>query len=336
MNILQKNFSALFWGGIFGALVFFLFHSSLSSLFFSANISIPFSNTDSGLEVSIENHSEVTETAPDNGAQGIVMILTYVFYYLKIFLGILVVFWLVFSGFYIVASSTNEESVQKGKKMLIYSVLALLVMLSIEWFVLDVFYGGRGQVSASDTDNGSGINNMKESIFNFNIQMRGVLEFFKTLLIFVAMLYIIKAGVQMVLSWGESERLESAKSMFFPIIWGVLIIMFNEVIVDTVLYNIDADYSNNQVIFSPDEQEANNFVIELVGFLNYIMMFVALILLVFIIYGAFMLIFSLGEEERVGKAKTILLNAFIGVIILLLSYALMLSLVDFDITKIGL
>ncbi len=49
---------------------------------------------------------------------------------------------------------------------------------------------------------------------------------------------------------------------------------------------------------------------------------VGLIAVIYLIYGGFLYMTSGGSEEQVGKAKNVMMYAFIGIIIIALSYAI--------------
>ncbi len=308
-------------------IVFFGVVGTLFSTSAKAEINIPFSNSDAGLNVVQRTDDKVTEGAPDRGAEAIVEIITTIFYYMKIFLGFFAVMWIVWAGFYTVITAGNEKNVETGKKMVIFSILGLSLMLLVEPFILDVLYGGgSGGLSYKDTS----VNNLIQATKNLRIQVDGILLFLKTILIFVAMVYVIYAGTRMMFSAGDAEMVKSAKGMFFPIIFGIFIILFNEIIIDKVLYDIVFD--GTTVTFSPDSSNAIELVRQLVGVLQYFLQFVALLLFLYIIYGGFLYVSALGDDKAGESAKKIFRNGVIGLIIIILSYVLMWSLINLDIS----
>ena len=56
--------------------------------------------------------------------------------------------------------------------------------------------------------------------------------------------------------------------------------------------------------------------------IKYFLGFLAIIFIALIIYGGFYWMTSLGNEQRVAWAKKILFNAVIGLLIVMISYAL--------------
>lgn len=55
---------------------------------------------------------------------------------------------------------------------------------------------------------------------------------------------------------------------------------------------------------------------------DFILLFLGLIAVVMVIYGGFLYVTSAGNEEAVGKGKKILIYAAIGIVIILISFAL--------------
>jgi len=56
--------------------------------------------------------------------------------------------------------------------------------------------------------------------------------------------------------------------------------------------------------------------------IKYVLSFLGIIFLILILYGGFLWMTAGGNEEQVAKAKTIVINSIIGVIIILSSYAI--------------
>ncbi len=55
---------------------------------------------------------------------------------------------------------------------------------------------------------------------------------------------------------------------------------------------------------------------------NFFLTFLGLLAVVMVIYGGFLYVSSAGNEESVGKAKKILLYAGLGIIVIIVSFAL--------------
>lgn len=294
---------------------------------FAGDINIPFNSADAGLYVETSGEDIVAQIAPDDGANQMVDILVTIFHGMKWILGFLAFLWIVIAGVYMVANSSDEGEAKKAKKMMKYSIAGLFLMLLVEPLVLDILIGGGNgnldSTSVWDADR------LKIVYDNFTIQTRGVLDFLKTFLVFIAMAYIIMSGVKMMTAFGNDEQLSSAKSMFLPIGVGLLVIAFNEFVVDYVLYNWMFD--GTEVNYAPDEDNAKVLVEQIVNFFMYVLEFLALLVFIYLLYGGFLYITSLGEDDRASQGKDIVINALIGLLIIMFSYVLMMSILNFSI-----
>ncbi len=290
-------------------------------------IDIPFDSDDAGLYVETGGEDIVSQEAPDDGADQMINILVTVFHTMKWVIGFLALLWVIVSGVYMVANSNDESEYGKAKNMMKYSLAGLAIMLLVEPLVLDVLIGGGngGLDSTAEWD----VERMKIVYDNFTIQTQGILNFIKTFLVFIAMAYIIMSGVKMMASFGEEEQLSEAKSMFMPILVGMLVIVFNEFFVDYVLYNWMFD--GEEVRYAPDGDNARVLIEAIIGYLMYILEFLALIAFVYLLYGGFLYITSFGSEEKASEGKVIVINAMIGIFIIMFSYVLMMSILNFSI-----
>jgi hypothetical protein len=62
--------------------------------------------------------------------------------------------------------------------------------------------------------------------------------------------------------------------------------------------------------------------------LNFVLFFLGLIATGFIIYGGFLFITSAGDEGQAGEAKKLIVYAAIGIVVILVSFALVSSLIS--------
>lgn len=332
-----QNALARFIQKIYGFLgfVFLLFLGGIVTIVvensenLSANLAvdIPFDSDTAGLFVETSGEDIVAQTAPDAGADQMVNILVTVFHVMKWVIGFLGLLWIIISGVYMVVNSSDESGAGKAKKMMKYALAGLAVMLLVEPLVLDILIGGgNGGLDSTAEWN---IDRVKIVYDNFTIQTRGILDFIKTLLVFVAMAYIIMSGVKMMTAFGEEDQLSNAKGMFLPIMVGLLVIVFNEFFVDYVLYNWMFD--GEEVQYAPDGDNARVLIETVIGFLLYILGFLALIAFIYLLYGGFLYIVSMGDEEKASEGKSIIINAVIGFVIIMFSYVLMMSILNFSI-----
>ncbi len=296
-----------------------LFFMSINSFHLSASITLPFSPEKAGIEF-LGGQNLATEAGHDSGVSQIGEVTSAVFLLIKSTMGIIAVAWLVWTGVMMVSSANKEDMITKGRRMATYTILGLMILLLIEPMVMDVFYGGR-DISIENT----GINDLQNAYTNFSVETRALVSWIEAILVFVAMAYLILAGMTIVFAFGEEDTLSSGKKMILPIFFGLLVIAFNEVIVDQIIYR--SVYNGSRVLFDVGENNANIFIKELLGLVQYFLFFVATIAFALLVYGGFLYVISFGDDERSGVGKKIFINATIGLIIILISFTLTYSLV---------
>ncbi|MEI7511084.1 MAG: hypothetical protein WCJ84_02920 [Candidatus Peregrinibacteria bacterium] len=304
-------------GAIFFSIVFFF---GGHPEYFSASIAMPFTPQSAGIEYTGGGHNLATEAGHDSGVEQIGEVTSTIFLLIKSLLGVIAVGWLVYTGVMMVATGTNEDQITKGKHMATYTILGLMTMLLVEPMVMDVFYGG-GAISTATT----GIGDITNSYANFNAETRAVVSWVEAILVFIAMAYLIFAGLSIIFAFGEEDDISAGKKMIFPIGFGLLIIALKEVVVDQIIYR--SSYNGSRVLFDVGENNANVFIKELLGLVQYFLFFVAAIAFGFLVYGGFLYVISFGDEEKSESGKKMFINAAIGLIIILISFALTYTLV---------
>lgn len=73
---------------------------------------------------------------------------------------------------------------------------------------------------------------------------------------------------------------------------------------------------------APNEVPVQEVRPAIVNLVNYILTFLGLLAVIMIIYAGFLMLTAGGDEKQVGKAKTLIIWAGVGIIIILLSYAI--------------
>lgn len=72
----------------------------------------------------------------------------------------------------------------------------------------------------------------------------------------------------------------------------------------------------------PDDAVQSDFRTAVRGFINYFLSFLGLIAVAMVIYAGVLMVTSGGEEEQSTKGKQILIWAAVGLVLIMLSYAI--------------
>jgi len=72
----------------------------------------------------------------------------------------------------------------------------------------------------------------------------------------------------------------------------------------------------------PEDAVSSDFRTAIRGFINYFLGFLGLIAVGMVVYAGVLMVTAQGEEEQVGKGKKILIWASAGIVLIMLSYAI--------------
>ncbi len=230
---------------------------------------------------------------------------------LRIIVGAIALLFIVVSGFTMVVSGDNEETAKTQKKSLTYGLIGLL-MISIAGPIAEVFDYREGNF-ISDTDK------LVERVALFDDTTRIIITFVKYLLGGLASLMFIRAGAVMVTQGDNEEEVGKQKKSLALGAGGLLMVMVSDMVIKRVFYVAEFNEDADQTIVSLDQ---NEFIQQLVGVTNLMIIFVGPIMMLGIVIGGFLYLTAGGDEERTGLAKKIIFNSIIGVIIIYGAFAL--------------
>ena len=82
---------------------------------------------------------------------------------------------------------------------------------------------------------------------------------------------------------------------------------------------IGIEYANEVGLMAADEEDPRDMAVVII---QYLMSFLGLVAISIILYGGFMWMTSAGNDDRLGKAKKIIVAGVIGLMIILAAFAI--------------
>ena len=230
---------------------------------------------------------------------------------LRIIIGGIAVLLIVVSGFTMVISGDNEETVKNQRKSMTYGLIGLL-MISIAGPVAEVFDYRAGNI-LTDPD----LLVARTGLFDDTTRI--VVTFLKYLLGGLAALMFIRAGAVMVMSGQNEEDVTREKKNLALGAAGLIMVMLSDLVVKKVFYvaAFNEDTGTTEVSINQSE-----FIVQLVAITNLVVTFVGPVMMLGIVAGGVLYVSAGGDEERTGLAKKILINSVIGVVIIYGAFAL--------------
>jgi len=264
--------------------------------------------------------------APPAGATGQDMIIAGVekaVGYFKVLIGIVAVFFIIFMGAKLVTAGGNEEDVKKATKGLLFSILAFAIIsmseeiaLIVGFFKEDSAYGGpsTGGIIGSPGQ-------ILERVHMFDIQVEVVITFIKYIIGSFAVLMVVVNGVRLVAGGGEEENTKKAKSGIIYSLAGLMMMYLSDIVVNKVFYKLDKSIYSGLEGAAP-ATDLQRGIGELIGITNFVVSFVGPLLLLVILIGGVLYITAGGEEEKMNKAKRVILAGAIGLVVVYGAFAL--------------
>ncbi len=218
----------------------------------------------------------------------------------------------------IMSMGTNEEQLSGAKRQIYYALIAI-IFINIPGYLFNAFYKDWDTTvgyTVTDTNftqwaQTSG-DNILFNLWYFWVTIDSIILFLQILIGFSAVFMITLAGLQIMWSAGKEEWMQKAKGKIFYTIIALVFVGFIESLKH---FSFSGDFWEGVDIFN--------------ALTNIALFFAAPVAMFFLTLAGYYYITSNGEEERVKKAKNIIVNTLLATLILLASFAFLKELVDF-------
>ena len=231
-------------------------------------------------------------------------------------IGSVAILFIVIAGIKLGIQGQNEEVATSQKKNLYWGIVGLVIIMVA---------GPLSEIL--DMQDGGILSDEYEIYYRaklFDKQVHIIITFVKYIIGSVAVLFIIRSGAKLVLAGDSDEVLTNEKKNLMGGIFGLVVIMLADTIVNQVLFKVDAPDSG----FTPGGQEAvvtfdaGRGIQEIVGITNFIVTWAAPFAVLALVIGGFMYLTAFGDEEQTGKAKKIIFNSMIALVIIYGAFAI--------------
>lgn len=233
----------------------------------------------------------------------------------KYILSAIIILFLVYAGANMILSMWgDDEKITSSRNQVWYSAIGLL-FINIPGDLFEVFFSPGGEVNevGMTNDNFNSEDNVwsilvNESVFQI-VFYDYIVRFLQVTIFGLAIFVIIFAWYQMIVSAGKEEKMTEARNKILYSIGALFFVGFIEAIKRlSFTANLDAGVG----IFT--------------AISNLILLFAVPVAMFFLFMAAYYFITSNGDEERVKKARSIVINTFLATILLLAIYTFLLDL----------
>jgi hypothetical protein len=217
-------------------------------------------------------------------------------------------------GVRLVISRGQEDVISKQKTNFLYALLGFIILIISENVALIL------NPERATTD----------QLIDFDAardQLRDIVDYMKWLLGSVAVLMFAISALRLVVAQGEDEELTAQKRNMTWSLLGLLVVLLASNIVNAIY-----------VIRSPAETAAaapESAITEFAGVIRLILVFLGPAAIAFTIYAGFMYLTALDNEERATKAKRMIVEGVVAIVVIYGAFALVSSLTSAELGLIG-
>lgn len=231
----------------------------------------------------------------------------------RVIIGAIAILMIIVSGVKLVTASGNEEVFTEQTRNLTYSILGLF-MVGLAGEIAQIFDVSSGGI-LDDPNRAL----QKSRLFNRTAEI--VITFVKYIIGSVAVLFLVKSSLRMVLLGANDEEMTKDKKNIFYAILGLVVILFANPIINRVLFKVDKDKFPGIEAVRPGI-DTKQLLLEIAGATNLITSIVGPLALLSLVAGGVMYLFAAGNDELLGRAKKIILWSIIGIVVIYGAFAI--------------
>ncbi|MCK9185967.1 pilin [Candidatus Gracilibacteria bacterium] len=270
--------------------------------------------------------SNIPQPSDKSGQEIVVDLVMGALSYVKVLVGVVGFAMLIFLGYQLVMSSGNEESLGKVKKGFIYTLISF-VIISMSQDLAKIFDMSQGTLLGSPQE-------ILNRVKIFDKQVEIFMTFIKYVIGTYAVIMVVRSGISFMTVGGDEEKTKKAKSGLIYSISGLLLIYIGDVFINKVFYNIDKTAYSGVTGVHP-MISVKTGIEQITGIINFIMYFIGPAAFIMLIVAAFMYLSSAGEEEKMKKAKNILVATIVGIVIIYGAFAIVSTVLSSQIASLG-
>lgn len=231
----------------------------------------------------------------------------------RFMIGAVAILMIIVAGIKLLTAGGNEEVFTKQSQTLIYAVLGLFIV------------GLAGEIaSILEVDRGGflkdpNVSIQKSRLFNRTVEI--AITFIKYIIGSVSVLFVVRNGLRLVLLGGNEEEVTKDKKNIFYGMLGLIVILMSNTFINKVFFKIDTSQYPGIDPVRPGIDRLR-LAKEIAGATNIVAAIVGPFALLSLVAGGLMYMLAGGEDEKIGKAKKIIMWSAIGIVIIYGAFAI--------------
>lgn len=272
--------------------------------------------TPNDLTETTQSSMEVDDAGWDLG-RGLIGLAVSVLSTFKYILSAVIVIYLVYAGAQMVFSfGTDDEKLSTSKRQIWYSAIGLL-FINIPGTLYSVFRSDGWEINEIDMTNpdfnaesNGGSIFLNEAVFE-NVFYDQIVRFLQVTILWLAVFVIILAGYQIITARGRDEKISEARNKILYSVVALFLVWFVEWL--------------KRVVYSAQIQDWVNLFSAIA---NLLLLFAGPVAIFFVFLAAFYYITSNGDEDKMKKAKNIVINTLLATLLVVALYTFLLDLIQ--------
>jgi hypothetical protein len=167
--------------------------------------------------------------------------------------------------------------------------------------------------------------NVDQGAIEISVQVAGIINWVLMLVAAIAVAMIVVSGLRAIFESGSEDGVARVRKTVISVAAGIFILVLRGVI-NRIFGLTPPDQGVSTDVPQPNAIAAIQAAITVI---QYFLGFLGIIAVAIIIYAGVLMILDMGNEDRYKQAKGIITRAVIGLVVLLVSLALVTFVVDF-------
>lgn len=231
----------------------------------------------------------------------------------RFIIGAIAVVLIIVSGVKLITAGGNEEVFTKQVTALVFGIIGLFV-IGLAGEIAEIFSPERGGFLKDPN-----VAIQKSRLFNRSVEI--IITFIKYIVGSVAVLFVVRSGLRLVLLGGNEEEVAKDKKNIFYGMLGLVVILIASPIVNKVFFKIDTSKYPGLEAVKPGI-DPKRLILEISGMTNLVAAIAGPFALLSLVAGGLMYILAGGDEEKTGKAKKIIMWSLIGLVLIYGAFAI--------------
>lgn len=223
----------------------------------------------------------------------------------NIIIGAVAFFIIVILGIRLIFSFGKEDTFNKSAQEIGWVLLGLFLVSAATYLGLQVFDPTDPDVLSPES----------QAIASLASKLHEIKIWFEVAVAGFALIMLVWTGYSIIIGGENDDTVQQEKNFIGAFILSVVLILMAE----TLVFVLSGGYFSQTP--GAIQQAGERGILELVGFINYVLMFLGAAILAMFILSAIYYVISFGDEDRTGRATKILINCSIAAVVVLISYS---------------